>query len=492
MHIISRLKIFGNWQVYFLVWIFMLPARYVYSQNEGALFMLPDNFQAQLLNPAYFNEEATILALPGLAGASLSNEANFKLTDIIYTNSSGQTVYDLGRFGEMGHSINWNSIHFSMPLLYVGIPTKKGVLSFHIKENINIATRFPINTIVWFDNGNLPEAYHNFQSGNIHFKMLGFYEAGFGYGAHLNEKLRFGVRGKILFGQMLVQFNKWYYSIETSTNGDKVTLSSQGRGIVSSPFPVIRDESGKFQNVETENALSNYLSVRNPGFAIDGGITVDIDKKRQFSVSINDLGLIYFKNNTWDLYQNSTYDFYGIDISNSVNSKIGNGYVFPFYLMTSVKDSIRNVFKPVSTPRKLFRGPSPKLYMHYQYKYATNFSLGITNRTIFQKSYLMNTTSLNALKEKGNFCFFGNITLHRLSSLTFGGGLQWNTAFTQFFVFTDNIIAIYHPAAQRSYALTFGVNFLFNKNKPEPEDRKTDYSRRGKISKYFPFYKEYQ
>jgi hypothetical protein len=160
--------------------------------------------------------------------------------------------------------------------------------------------------------------------------------------------------------------------------------------------------------------------------------------------------------------------------------------------MLDIKDSLRNVFKPSASPTQLFTGLSPQLNLHYRYKYTNNLFFGVTNHTVLQKSYLMNTLSFNALKQKGSFSFVGNLSLHQLSSLTFGGGVQWNTSFTQLFVFADNLMAFYHPAAQKSYALTFGMNFLLNNKNGEAEDRKIDYSRRGKISKFLPFYKKYK
>ena len=252
---------------------------------------------------------------------------------------------------------------------------------------------------------------------------------------------------------------------------------------------MLLDSTGKYHNIEVKNILPNYLSVRNPGLAFDGGITIDISEKRRFSASIVDLGLIYFKDNGWNFYQNDAHVFRGVDISNSVNSKLGtDGYVFPFYLMISVKDTLKNVYKPIFKTRKFFRGPAPQIFLHYENEYTESLTYGLTNRTVFQKTYLLNTLSFNVLKQTENFSSIGDLSLHGLSSLTVGGGLQWNMPFAQMFVFTDNLLAIYHPAAQKSYAITFGLNFLLK----QTEDKiRRDYSRKGKFSKYFPFYRNY-
>lgn len=489
MVIISNRKIFHSIETWILVFAALLPFKAVQAQNEGLLFMLPDNYQAQILNPSYFNEEGTILALPGFGGLSLSNVGNFRITDLVYTKPSGQTVYDLGRFSEKSRPVNRNTINLSLPIIYLGVPIRDGMISFYLQERANISGRFPVNSIAWLDNGNLPEEYRNFKSGNISTKMLGFHELALGYARRVNDKIHFGLRGKLLFGELFVMLNNWNFGLETAMDGNEVLLSSRGNGLASIPYEVLLDSTGKYQNIEVKNILPNYLSVRNPGLAFDGGITIDISEKRRFSASIVDLGLIYFKDNGWNFYQNDAHVFRGVDISNSVNSKLGaDGYVFPFYLMLSVKDTLKNVYKPIFKTRKFFRGPAPQIFLHYENKYTESLTYGLTNRTVFQKTYLLNTLSFNVLKQTEDFSFIGDLSLHGLSSLTVGGGLQWNMPFAQMFVFTDNLLAIYHPAAQKSYAITFGLNFLLK----QTEDKiRRDYSRKGKFSKYFPFYRNY-
>lgn len=473
-----------------LFFAFLLPFEAIEAQNDGSLFMLPDNYQAQILNPSYFNDEGIILALPGFAGLSLSNEGNFRLTDLAHTNSTGQMIYDLGHFSENGPSINRNSIHFSLPLLYVGVPVRDGMISFYLQERVNTSFKIPMNSIAMINNGNLSEEYHNFHSGNIDSKILGFHELALGYARRLNDKLRFGVRGKLLFGEMFFQMNNWNLSLETSPDGNETRFTSQGSGLGSIPFPLILDSKNRFQDIEVKNIIANYLSVRNPGLAFDGGITIDLSEKRQFSASVIDLGLIFFSNKSWDFYQNYTYDFHGIDISNSTNSKLGTDeYVSPFYVMNSLKDSLKNGISPTFNSSQFLRGPAPQIFLHYQNKYTESFIFGFTNHTVLQKTYLLNTLSFNALKQFGNFSIVGDASLHGLSNITLGGGLQWNIPFAQLFVFTNNFLAIYHPAAQKYYAISFGLNFLLKESNGKT---RREHSREGEFSKYLPFYKKYQ
>jgi len=493
MGIINRTKIYQLQLLLCLTFLFMLKVSKVNSQNAGSLFMFPDNYRAQMLNPSLMrNDGAIILAVPGLAGISIDNDGNFKLTDFVYTQPSGQTVFDLGRFSNKARPINLNSVRFSLPLFYLGIPVEKGMFSIYLKEQINTAIRFPVNTITWFDNGNIPKEYRNFESGNIDFRMLSYHELGLGFTRQLSDNIHFGIRGKLLFGAVYANINNWNYTVETSPSGDQVLLTSNGTGKLSVPFPVVFDKLGQIQKIETQNIIANYFSFRNPGVTIDGGITYTIDENRTFTASVTDLGFIYFGKNAWDLYQNDSFVFRGIDISNSTNSKIGNGYVFPFNLMLNVKDSLRSVFKPFANQRHLLRGPAPKTYLHYRYRYSENLAFGVTNETVFQKLYFMNNLTVSALRWWGDFSLVGNITLHRLSSVSVGGGLQWNNSFSQLFVFTDNLMANYHPATQKSYSITFGMNFLLNHTESGIANRKNNYSRRGKISKYFPFYRRYQ
>lgn len=236
MVIISNRKIFHSIETWILVFAALLSFKAVQAQNEGLLFMLPDNYQAQILNPSYFNEEGTILALPGFGGLSLSNVGNFRITDLVYTKTSGQTVYDLGRFSEKSRPVNRNTINLSLPIMYLGVPIRDGMISFYLQERANISGRFPVNSIAWLDNGNLPEEYRNFQSGNISTKMLGFHELALGYARKVNDKIHFGLRGKLLFGELFVMLNNWNFGLETAMDGNEVLLSSRGNGLASIPY----------------------------------------------------------------------------------------------------------------------------------------------------------------------------------------------------------------------------------------------------------------
>ena len=491
---INSIKKYNHWQILFLA-LCLLSGYKGSSQAADMLFMLPDNYRAQMLNPAYINSEYATLALPGFAGLSFSNEANFKITDLVYTLPTGQTIYDLGRFSEKGYAVKRNSIHLDAPLLYVGIPSKNGMFSFYLKEHISTAARFPVNTIVWFNNGNLSEEYHDFHSRDIDFNMFGYHELGVGFAKTLRNNMHFGVRGKLLLGEMFVHANNWNFGIQTSPTGGKITITMTGRGKASFPFSLVKNDLNRFQSIDSKNVISNYFSARNPGFAFDGGISIDIDEKRKFSASVTDLGLIYFSDNSWNFNQNVDYEYYGINLTNSTNSKLRDAvYIYPFYVMMDLKDSLRNVFKPFVNSKKFFQVLSPQTVLHYEYKYLPNLSVGVTNHTIFQNPYVINTLSLNALKRNGNLSLLGDLSIHQLSSVSVGGGFQWNTRFTQLFFFTDNLLAFYHPAAQKSYSVMFGLNFLLSRNNEDNNkvDGKTNYSRRGKISKYFPFYKKYK
>ena len=82
--------------IFLFLWEFDLKSS---AQISGSLFMLPNNFYAQMMNPSYLrSDDAKELAIPGLAGFSFGNSASFKISDLITINETGNPVIDFEHF----------------------------------------------------------------------------------------------------------------------------------------------------------------------------------------------------------------------------------------------------------------------------------------------------------------------------------------------------------------------------------------------------------
>ena len=71
-----------------------------FAQITGSLFMLPDNFYAQMYNPSYMRKDKAIeFSIAGIGGFSFINQGSFRISDLI-TTPSGSPVVDIENFYE--------------------------------------------------------------------------------------------------------------------------------------------------------------------------------------------------------------------------------------------------------------------------------------------------------------------------------------------------------------------------------------------------------
>jgi hypothetical protein len=106
----------------------------------------------------------------------------------------------------------------------------------------------------------------------------------------------------------------------------------------------------------------------------------------------------------------------------------------------------------------------------------------------FQRNNVRSVLTFSAQQEWLNFSIFENLNLQGISGVTLGGGVQYEGDYAQVFIATDNIPAIYHPAANKTFSLNFGVCFLLNhKNEEKKESIKQG---DGNTSPYLPFYRD--
>jgi len=187
------------------------------------------------------------------------------------------------------------------------------------------------------------------------------------------------------------------------------------------------------------------------------------------------------------------YEFTGFDLTNAVRYP-ESGSVNPFTLFLDTKEEIRDVFRPVADTAKSFKNISPKAIVNLTHKINDTYWFGITNQSMFRKNFFWNTLTFSATQNLPNFSVFESVNLYGTKSLTLGGGVQYEGKSTQVFLAADNIIAFYHPAANKTFSLTLGMCFLLHNEKNEksadPKNGSGVKKSKGKIYPWRPFYRE--
>ncbi|KAF0234496.1 MAG: hypothetical protein FD181_3681 [Prolixibacteraceae bacterium] len=476
-----------------LIFLGILLSGNISGQINGSLFMLPNNFYAQVYNPAYMRTDKAIeISFAGLSGFSFMNQGSFKISDLI-TTPYGIPVIDPVHFYENIRKNNHFSQDVSVPMAFFSFPLKKGVFSAYYKENASSALKFKKDVIEFLVNGNTEPKYRNFNTDAVSLITAGYREFAVGYTKKMNKKLDAGAHAKLLFGAAFFNADNWNYKIETSADGSLIKFRAAGKGYLSLPLPVVLRADSTIFSVKTEGAFSKYMKAyQNPGFAVDLGINYRINKKSSFSVSVRDLGIIWYNDNGMTLSENQKYNYIGFDLVHAVRFIEEPGYEHPMHLIDLVKDSIRNVWHPKVVKSGFTSALATKTVLHYQYQSSEKLSFGVTNQSAFQKNNFWNILTFTAMQSWPNFSAFGNLNLHQANNVSVGGGFQYEGDFFQAFLATDNIFAFYHPANNKTFSVTAGVCILLNHKKVRTaeNDEKGIKKRKGKISPDLPYYKE--
>lgn len=463
----------------------------VNAQVSAGFYLLPDNYQAQLINPAFMRtDEAQILALPGLGGLSLNNSANVSLSDLIYRPNKGNVFVDLERFDELAPEINHISQSLSIPLIYYTLPIHKGQFSFYIKEQVYNSFYVPKSAVVWFNEGNFPENYRVYDTGKMNVNSLIYNEIAFSFAKQNNEYFSFGWRAKLIVGRSYLNLEDWNYKLATSTNGKEILINSKGEGAISLPANIRLNENNQIEKIRTTGLFKNYLATwNNPGLAVDFGVVFNLYDWGEISASISDVGFVFFRNNSYKIEQNKPYLFTGFDVSNSLDAKT-DGYISPYEMVISTQDKMAEALLPEASSSNFSKLLFPKVFLQYKYNLENNYKFGLSNQSYFQKQNFRNFITLSVLKNWKQFSIFGNTTLHGINQVSLGGGFQWTNKYSQLFFASDNLLALYHPASQKSFTVSLGMNFLLNYYPPGKTAKKSMPLFRGKTSNFHPFFRK--
>lgn len=457
------------------------------AQNLGEAWLLRKSYYSRLLNPSLSRSDNKIeFAFPFLAGFSASMQNTFRLTDLIYTQPNGELSYDLNRFYNKLGNHNQAGIEASVPLFYFSIQQSGGQLSFYIKENFMISSSFPKNTFLWFETGNNAIEARNFSSGNINVEAMGYHEFAAGYTASGAGDWQIGGRVKFILAQAKVSFKNWNYNVKTSEEGELIEISSAGEGTFSLANEMIIKEGTQLGQVQFTNPVKNYFGAfRNPGIAFDFAVSSQ-KNNALVSAGISDLGVIWYKTDAWNISQKGSYAFKGINITNSLDSKKGQSYIMPLDLMQSTTDSIRLVYQPYLDSARFVSVMFPRVYFQYSKELLGNIEVGISNSMRFYRNAIANNFSTGITKTWGSFSAAATLNIFQLKTLSVGAGVFWENRFMQAFLFADNLYAAYYPANSKSYSLSAGVAFLF-----ESKTKTKTNKRKGRFSKYLPYYRNY-
>lgn len=455
---------------------------YTSAQESTTLQFMKGMPQSDLLNPALHNDSSkVVIGLPGFSGAYFDFSSPFAVNDVIHKGTgmlADSLVVDIDAFYNALSPTNSVQQHFSMPLFYLGIRGKKSFLSLGITVKEVAQFSFEKSLIAFIKDGNASYMGQNYSLGDLTINSFGYSEIALGYSNEvIKNKLTVGAKVKALYGNFAAQTERMNVKVETAADGSSLNLKTDMKINLSSPLTVEYDQEGYFSGMNSDNIEPKDVAMQtdNFGLAFDLGAVYKISSKMNISASVIDIGKISFKNNVDNFTKSSSYNWTGIDFSNSID-KSGDNYVDPSDLAEDELNKMENSFKPKKSDfsSNAFDVKIPtKIYIGATYDINDKFSVGILDRL-----YKFGNTSTNSITLSGNallgnfFSLTGSYSMIGNSNNNVGLGAAFRLGFMQLYLVSDNLLSLNDPAKAQFVNARFGMNFLFGrKHKPKLVDQ---------------------
>jgi len=460
--------------------ILMIGILTVSAQESTTLHFMKGIPQSDLQNPALHNDSSlVVIELPGMSGMYFDFSSDFAINDLIHKGTgslSDSLVLDIDGFHNSLKTTNSIQQNFSMPIIFLGMWSKKSFFSFGITEKEIFQFTFDKSLITFLKDGNAQYMGQNYDLGNLGFDAVHYREYSFGYSNELiKNKLTVGLKVKALYGKFALQTERMNLKIETAADGSYLNLNTDMKINLSLPLTVEYDQNGYFSGMNSNNLTpSGYMMQKgNFGMAFDLGAVYKLTSKITLVGSIVDMGKISFKKDIISLTHVSNFKWEGIDFSKSIDNTKAD-YVDPNGLFDNEMNKLKDSFKPkksefgsdafdVSIPTKIYLGGT--------FEVNNKLNVGLLDRMIKNGNISKNTITLSANAKFGNsFSLTGSYSIVNNSYKNLGLGMAFRLGAMQTFFVSDNLLALANPAKSQFVNARFGGSYLFGrKKKPATE-----------------------
>ena len=456
-------------------WLLFIATTLQAQQSNTSYFMFGVP-QSNLLNPATQPACNFYLGLPGVAplGLNLTNSA-FGVEDVIFEDPMSDSLItflhpnaNLGDFLDNFKDVNDVNMEFGTSITSFGFRVKDWYFSMDVSEKATVRFSYPGDLIKLALQGNDPGDHFDFTG--LGLNTTAYQEFAIGASKKFSEEFTAGVRGKLLFG--LADLSTRASEIGITTGIDKWDIRSKFEAHGSIPFskiPVV-DGNYKFDSITFQENIKYYdarkAAFSNVGLGIDLGAQLKVHDRIILSASLLDIGFIHWKTDTYNLSQDASFTYDGVDIPFVDSVDIGSGLL----------DSLDNTFVFVNSYAPYNTHLTGKLYLGGRFMVSPKFSLGVLSRTAFYRNNIDQqfTFSANFYPVKMLAASF-SYTIMNNTYNNFGMGLSAKLGPFNMFLVSDLIpLAWYReassgmpviPATMRSVNLRVGFNLMFGCNK---------------------------
>lgn len=401
------------------------------------------------LNPAA-RPTRGFVSIPIVGSFQVGLGNSFSYSDIVSVRSDGKFLSLPSLVSTSAANGNSLMTNVNLDVVNVGFyVAPDDFITISVRGRVHAATSYPLGLIEFVSDNALrdPRQYNINASPNV----LGWAEVGVGYSRSIGN-FTVGARLKYIEGiaslstQTGVNFavdkdyDKYYLSADYSINAGSILLDRGGMEFAYGPF-------------------------RNPGFAIDLGLTwVSNDERITASASVSDLGKIWWsdKSSTELRVRNPNMKFEFDGLGNLLNQGLDFGQ-----LMDSVVTEFTKTVEMDTIKGSGFSTPLPTTFQvmgSYSLgrKLQHNLSLGFIGQLPYRGGFDYAVSVGYAYRSPNKMWqLMANYSYRRNNPLNIGIGAAMTAGPFQLYLATDNIISLFNGPKARNVGVRLGLNFFF-------------------------------
>ena len=423
--------------------------------------------QRMYINPAFVPDSKWHIGLPVLSSNHITLGHNgFAYSQLIKKDGNDSLYVDLqGALDRMGKS-DYLSLNAKIDLLSFSFTFGSGKNNFmYVNSTLRIAGRFnlPRDLLngIWKGNGVYLGETIDLKSLNA--DATAYTEWAISYARKLlDKKLRVGISVKYLNGITNVSTDNRGLSLYTDPNNYNITAKADvtlnSAGLL-----------GDFENIGGDISYKSFLT-GNHGFAFNIGAHYLIDDNWEIAISANDLGMIFWKENTHNKTLNDAqFTYQGLDLVQYLTQPDSADVLNDFV------DTLKSVFDIQETENNYNTGLSSQIYISGAYKFTDRDRFGLDFYGEIFKDHFEPAVALNYTRKFGTiFHLSGSYMYNNRSFANFGFGFALTLGPVQWYLAVDNVLAPIIPQHSQNVHFHSGLNLVFKYKDKKIKDRDGD------------------
>lgn len=451
----------------------LLVCAFSSSQTNYTNYFLKNNSSKIYYNPALYQTNSYVEHFDLLSECVQIN-TNINYTDLIQKGSGelkDSLVLNIHRFISKLDQIGYLDLkaeinYFTMG---IGVNSQQVVLrkkpqryiEFSVKERNNINIDFNKNYLLLMAKGNAPFYHEHFSTGHAGINLTSYKEFAITHSRPLSENLVVGLRLKSLFGQIHFSTKAFEFDLNGRNNNRDADTSVDVHFQMSGPIDVTLNADGFFESLSI-GSLSSQFQFKNPGIAFDLGVAYDFTPKIHFGASINDVGKIWWSDQTKQLAVNTSYKFNPFDLGQFIDNE-DNSSVQKWLAQTS--DELKNTYRLTKTFDSYSETLPFVANTSLQYEVNSFFDVGLllTHRVAhhFHYSNLIVSTNLGIY----DYFSLSPVLVLQDGSYFVGCSTSFRINYLQFSLTVNDLHAIASPAKVKGLGAAFGISYIIEPKK---------------------------